>query len=299
MLALVTISERKRNTDSARHEGNRSEMSRRVAVPFELKEEKRRLREPSLRSRAFSVLSVAAACASVARQDKVFIGENGQGVLAPWMLPMANETPDVRSNPVFTRCFSRFMSYVLECEVDFVHPRIKSTKAGTLLDTLSCSPASLNGWQDTVSCPLNRSMNAGGSKLNCGICAACLLRRQSLFVAGLGCDEEKYYWRENSRGEFEHVADDGTVKQISPTHSRYLAAGVAIMTDFAALSKNGGLSRSQIFRVEQLARSLNESAETTATWVRSLIGRHAEEWNYFLDMLPTGSSIRWLANRWR
>jgi hypothetical protein len=95
--------------------------------------------------------------------------------------------PDYRNHLHFTARMTRFLKALLGKTVQFTFPRLWHTK-GEILREFAALPEG-DSRRDTKSCWRNSRWSALNGKLvQCGICAACMLRRMSAHAAGL--DEE-------------------------------------------------------------------------------------------------------------
>src|SRR3546814_20682389 len=75
----------------------------------------------------------------------------------------------------------RFLSAALDHSVEFDQPRMWSTKGQTLRTFLTQTGRPQADLTSTTSCWQKRAVvNLGGKRRQCGLCAACLLRRMSM-----------------------------------------------------------------------------------------------------------------------
>ena len=189
-LILVTTGKRKL------HGADPSDVERslyRVSIPFQLAENQTtRLRESSYRSRAF-VWNHGWSSRSSPRAERILSAESGQGSLGPWLMPVGNEAPDVRLHPGFTHRLDHLLHLILDSQFQHEHPHLWKTKGETLTE-LDQSGQSRHWWH-TSSCARDaRHVLLNGKSVQCGVCAGCLLRRQSLFTAGLDEHQDRYLW---------------------------------------------------------------------------------------------------------
>src|SRR3546814_9195584 len=78
----------------------------------------------------------------------------------------------------------RFLSAALDHSVEFDQPRMWSTKGQTLRTFLTQTGRPQADLTSTTSCWQKRAVvNFGGKRRQCGLCAACLLRRMSMHAA--------------------------------------------------------------------------------------------------------------------
>ncbi len=199
-LILVTTGRKKH----AEREWRREKLdgqSRRVSVPFYLSEKsgKHRFREPSFRSRTFVFGVMAGIAAHLAGSKRIIIPESGQGALGPSLVPVGLEASDVRAHPSFTKILETLLQAALGSEVRFEHPRLWFTKGETLQELVTRERSEC--WERTHSCARSRHVRLNGRRVHCGVCSACLMRRQSVLAAGLRSNNEVYRWS-NSVGRF-------------------------------------------------------------------------------------------------
>ena len=87
----------------------------------------------------------------------------------------------------------RFIKALLSHRVHYEQPRLWYTKGQTLRAFLDLPGKLEHHLTNTRSCWQNRRIvNSGGSKKHCGLCAACLLRRQSLHTVAVSETPDAY-----------------------------------------------------------------------------------------------------------
>jgi ribosomal protein L31E len=288
-LVLVTTGNRK---NPALDESN-SALSRcmyRVAIPFTLSSRGGlvRHREPSYRSRAFVFGIMAGIAAYLLSAKEIFVAESGQGALGPWLTPVGNEAPDVRLHPSFTRRIGALLKLVLGTEVTHIHPQLWKTKGETLQELAQLGLA--DGWWLSSSCARDqRHVSLDNKRIQCGICAGCLLRRQSLHAAGLTHNVDTYLWKNlNAPSLSRAVSDRQTVRN----DERQALCAVLEIQQFAEMH-----TREEHLRIaaEDLSPFLNEGTDKVEEKLRRLIMAHASEWTQFRSALGRESFInRWL-----
>ncbi len=177
------------------------------------KKERRRNEENSQRSRAFLFLAAGAATAYMCQSSEVEIYESGVGAInLPLMAGMTGSRTTRSTHPEFLRLMSSLASTVAEKQIDFVLPFKDRTK-GEVVAGLKKN--GLEGLvNQTVSCvhfPLRQKLGK-----QCGVCPACLFRRQSILTAEIEEDAKSY--------KYDLFANDG-VEQVIPTKElRFLKA---------------------------------------------------------------------------
>lgn len=282
-LALILVTTgRKKDADRDWRIDHLDGRRRRVPVPFRLsyKGVGHEFRESSFRSRAFVFGVMAGIAAHLSEALRVIIPESGQGTFGPWLLPVGNEAPDLHSHPLFSRRLAHFLNLAMGTRIRFEHPRRWHTKGETLLALAEQDLAP--GWAGTHS-RARRSYHVSldGHRAHCGVCAACLLRRQSILKAGLNEADDRYVWR-NLSADCLAAAAAPAVRDTSADDNRHAACGVLALAQLAELAGSRDFDRI----VEHSAFELTQAAEESADAVRSKLSRvvraHRDEWQTFV-----------------
>ena len=261
-------------------------------VPYRVRYGKKGSVETSARSRGFkfALLSGIAAYLSQARQ--VIVPESGQGALGPTLIPVGQAYEDYRNHPLFTDRMEAFLSALFDHEVRYAYPRLWHTKAETIAEFITKCPDGEN-WAQTRSCwQGQRQVSVSGRMRQCGICAACMLRRMSVHAIGRTENKETYVWEDLSAARFEDGA--APAFQISKPRGalyEYAIAGTLHLDHLADLlhsSANQVLLDRQVF---QLSRSLELPEKETRQKLERLLKRHEEEWKSFVDSLGPRSFV--------
>lgn len=265
----------------------------RVSFPFTFpKDAAIRLDEPSFRSRGFVFGVAAGVAAHLLEADRVIFGESGQGSLGPWLAPVGNEAPDVRMHPMFTQRITRLLQLVLGRRIEFEHPYLWATKRQTL--AWLCSERLADDWWETRSCARDqRHMSLAGRRVQCGICAACLLRRQSLHAADLQDQRDIYMWPDLSAATLAEAAAPGA-RPSRPNDERQGMCGVLALDDFARLAK-GRAGADRVSRAaDTMASALGLLVPAVEANLTRLVHRHRDEWASFVAAQGDHSFIaRW------
>ena len=252
----------------------------RVAVPFRLSEagDLVRLREPSYRSRAFLYGALAGLAVNLAGGTRVVVPEAGQSSLGPALAPVGDEALDLRSHPRFTETLAGFLSCLFDAPLVFEHPHLWSTKGETLAQLANAKLAT--GWQLTRSCPRSpRHVRLRRKRVHCGVCAACLLRRQSLQRAGLH-QYEQYQWPTLSAASLPEAAAEGA-RPTNDDDFRHAACGALCMNSLANVGKGtDDLPLRQA--VSDMPTALGQP-DRLMLKLRRLIDAHAREWRALLS----------------
>jgi len=288
-LILVTTGNHKnRALDLSNSELNR--LLYRVAIPFTLSCRHRnvRFRESSYRSRAFVFGIVAGIAAHQLGANQIHVAESGQGSLGPWLTPVGNEAPDVRMHPSFTSRLSSFLNHIFGTSLSHVHPRLWQTKGETLRELKRLGLA--DQWWLTSSCARDqRYVSLDNRKIQCGVCAGCLLRRQSLLAAELRNDSDRYLWSDLHASQLREAVTSRDTTQ-NDEHQALCAA--LEMQQFGQIASD---SSKISIAAEELSPFLNQDANAVAGQLKRLIAAHAAEWQMFRSSIGPQSFInQWL-----
>jgi 7-cyano-7-deazaguanine synthase in queuosine biosynthesis len=265
-----------------------------TTVPYEIATGNRS-GETSARSRGFKFATVSAVAAHLVGAQEIVMPESGQGALGPALVPTGHGYEDYRNHPLFTDRMERYLKALFGEEIRFKFPRLWSTKGETLaafakvtnerahLDARSC-------WQQSRQVSLNEH------RRQCGICAACMLRRQSVHAAGLSEPCEIYVWENLGASKFEAGAAKGFGK-ITRALREYAIAG-ALHLDHLAELRDSALHKDALKRqAHQLARSQRLAPAEAETKLDRLLQRHHTEWRGFVRSLGPDSFVRnWVAS---
>lgn len=266
-----------------------------AAVPYHVRYGKKRSVETSARSRGFKFALLSGIAAYLSDAAQVFVPESGQGALGPVLVPVGQTYEDYRSHPLFTDLMEAFLLTLFDHEVRYAFPRLWHTKAETLAAFIDTCHNSGN-WAQTRSCwQGQRQVSVSGTWRQCGICAACMLRRMSVHAAKAKERKETYVWEDLSAPRFEDGAAKG-FRNGKPRGAQYeYAIGGTLHLDHLAdlpdsVSNQIPLDR-QIFR---LSRSIALSEQDTRRKLGRLLAQHKKEWKHFVGSLGKGSFVaRW------
>lgn len=250
--------------------------------------------ESSFRSRGFQFAMITAIASHLTGIARIVVPESGQGALGPALLPLYGLYADYRNHPAFFRHIERFIAAAFGYRLDFTQPRLWSTKGETLRAFLELPDKSEDDLTDTRSCwQRRRVVNTEGERKQCGLCAACLLRRMSLHAAGIAEASGTYV--------IEHlgVATAGEALAILPDRAdraimvEYGSVGVRHLTQLAALAEQPD-ERLRV-HASELAAETNQTYDMCLSRLRKLLLQHAQEWNGFLNAQGEGSFLNtWL-----
>lgn len=246
--------------------------------------------ESSGRSRGFKFALISGIAAYLTDASQIILPESGQGLFGPVLVTSSVQAyPDYRNHPLFTMRMERFLTALIKHPVHFIFPRVWSTKA----ETLEAYAALSNGddWRNTRSCWQSaRHCSLNGHLLQCGVCAACLLRRMSIHAAGLKDDESSYACRDLSAATFEEAIQPGcrisgrSLREYAIAGTQHLdhMADLTMPIHFAALRRHALL----------VAPALSMLAADVEPALMSLFDRHAVQWNSFLKDKGARSFLR-------
>jgi len=264
-----------------------------TSVPYEIKLPKGEHRDSSARSRAFKFAVITGIASRLAGVDRIIVTESGQGALGPVLAVTGHAYPDYRVHPAFTRRMENLFCALFGRAPHYEFPRIWSTKGETLAEA---SALGTFAWADTRSCwQGSRQTGIGGRRRQCGICAACLLRRMSMHHAKLDEPASNYVWETLSSSTIRGGATR-KFKNFTPAMGEYAIAGVLHLDHLAAMAEPGPyeMIRSRVSR--ELARALGDGEPEVDRKLGSLLARHKAEWLSFVATLGEESFIRKIAS---
>lgn len=260
-------------------------------VPFNVNP--KRSPESSVRSRGFKFAAITAIAAHLSGVENIVVPESGQGALGPVLLPLHNIYPDYRNHPVFFRKMEQFIKALLGYSVIYEQPRIWHTKGQTISAFLAEPGTSPETIVATRSCWQQRWNTKFGGKLHqCGLCAACLLRRMSMHAAGVAEPADAYTISDLSVDDFNVAVPKRNDLRLSATIVDYGSIGARHLKQFADLaSLTDAQLRPEAF---EIARATGASEQLTLQSLRELLVQHKDEWRDFLSAQGNKSFI----NRW-
>lgn len=282
---LVRVRVGTKTSDRPHVKGNREPFT---AVPYDVLSSMPN-RETSARSRGFKFALISGIAAYLTDAAEIVIPESGQGAIGPALITVGHAYPDFRNHPLFTRRMERLLKALLQKEVSYVFPRIWNTKGETLRDYVAID--SSDAWRTTKSCWRNSQWSSvNGRQRQCGVCAACMLRRVSVHAAGLTEPPDTYVCTEMTAASFEAAVDPAFTK-VNRAFREYAVAGILHMDHLADITKAD--ARSQINRhAALLGPALGLSPQETGGRLTALLNRHAEEWTSYINSLGAHSFVR-------
>jgi 7-cyano-7-deazaguanine synthase in queuosine biosynthesis len=263
-----------------------------TSVPYRVRAGAREFVESSARSRGFKFALISGLAAFLAKVDRIIVSESGQGSLGPALVTVGQAYEDYRSHPLFTDRMETFLAALLSHKARYEFPRLWYTKGETLMAfTKDCGKAST--WSDTRSCwQQTRQVSVDKKWRQCGICAACMLRRMSLHAAGLVESDATYVWENLTAPTFsEGAATSFPKNKVTGKLRQYAIAGVLHLDHLAALSGSSANSQGLTLNAFQLSRSLGIDEATVRAKLDRMLGQHANEWKNFLRSLGDTSFV--------
>jgi 7-cyano-7-deazaguanine synthase in queuosine biosynthesis len=282
---LVRVRVGTKTLDRPREKGKREPFT---AVPYDVSSDMPN-RETSARKRGFKFAIISGIAAYLTDAAEIVIPESGQGAIGPALLTVGHAYPDFRNHPRFTRHMERFLKALLDKDVSYVFPRIWNTKGETLRAYVAID--STDAWHKTKSCWRNNQWSSvNGKQRQCGVCAACMLRRVSVHAAGLTEPSETYICSDMTAATLEAAVERGFTKT-GGAFRQYALAGILHMdhlADMASADQRPEITRHATTLGGALGLSPQESGERLIT----LLNTHAEEWKSYMNSLGAHSFVR-------
>jgi len=236
--------------------------------------------EDSVRSRGFKFASITAIAAHLSKVNQIIVPESGQGALGPVLLPLRNIYPDYRNHPTFFRRMERFIQALLGISVCYEQPRLWYTKGQTIAAFLAKPNVKVPQIINTRSCWQQRAnVRVGGKLRQCGVCAACQLRRMSLHAADIEERPDAYTVTDLKAERFADALPKHNSFKATTTLYEYGYMGARHLQQLADFADEPDT----VFRpyVFELADALGTSMGDIQTQLRNMLCRHSEEWEAF------------------
>ena len=266
-----------------------------TSIPFRVVHGGKSNPEKSNRSRGFKFAMISGLAAYLVRATKVIIPESGQGALGPVLAPVGQAYQDRRTHPQFSRSMTVFLETLLGQRILFEHPMLWDTKGETLARYRKLHPDD-EAWRETRSCWQDaRHASVDGERRQCGICAACMLRRVSLHAAGLDEPPESYLWEDLGVSNFWEGTHKDFVHRNNAMH-RYAIAGALHMDHLAGLRRASNFDTILSRQALTLSKALGIPFEVARGKIVRLLIKHENEWSSFVSDLPPHSFLRNWAN---
>lgn len=264
-----------------------------TTVPFDVKLGKRQRVESSARSRGFKFAVITGIAAQLAPVDRIVVTESGQGAIGPIVASSGQIYPDYRVHPAFTQRIEKLFAAIGKSAPTYEYPRIWYTKGETLAaaQALETPPT----WHNTRSCwQDSRRVSFDGCRRQCGICAACMLRRMSMHTARIVEASDEYIWEDLGASNMRNGAVKGFAR-MSKAFEEYAIAGILHLDHLAALARSD-LHRRAVRRVaHETAAGLGIEVVLGERQLFDLLERHRSEWLAFLASLGKDSFVARIA----
>ncbi|KIH77535.1 Queuosine biosynthesis protein QueC [Geoalkalibacter ferrihydriticus] len=249
-------------------------------IPFDAKP--RPSPESSVRSRGFKFAAITAIAGQLSGVSKIIVPESGQGALGPVLVPLHNIYSDYRNHPTFFRRMEKFLDALLEYSVIYKQPRLWFTKGQTISAFLAQTGRPEKDLFDTRSCWQTRhNVQVDGKRRQCGICAACLLRRMSMHAAGVVEPDDTYAFANLMTTDFKdalpqnfHGKPTKSIIEYGSVGSRHLQQ----LSELAAQPDN--ILLRDAF---EISRATGMSQQETMTKLKTLLSKHSQEWFDFIN----------------
>lgn len=229
------------------------------------------LQEQTQRCRALLFTGAGAVAAMITGARHVELFENGVGALnVPLMTGMLSGGLATRgAHPNFLRLMSELVSLVEQRQIDYVLPFRGFTKAEMVR---SAAANDLGDWLlDSRSC-IHSSLRVSG-KHHCGVCPACLGRRQAYLSGGVAENLPDY--------EIDvFAASEQAIKDLDRAYLRLEVLA-------ARRLKSGSPGALNQFRRHVAITHACTSGEDEAAWLE-VLQRYAGEWCELAKKLPDG-----------
>jgi 7-cyano-7-deazaguanine synthase in queuosine biosynthesis len=259
-----------------------------TSVPYSLSLPGRN-KETSARTRGFKFSLITALAAYLTEATDIVVPESGQGALGPALLSVGHIYPDYRNHPLFLMRMTKFVSALLGRDFRYTFPRIWATKGETLKEFLALGAD--DSWAATKSCWRGSQWSSVDGKLRqCGVCAACMLRRVSVHAAGLQEKSDTYVCSDMTATTLKGGVD-GRFEKINAAYEQYAIAGTLHMDHLADMASKDAapIVRRHAALIGSALGLTHQDAEQRLT---SLLQRHADEWMNFLRAQGSDSFLR-------
>jgi 7-cyano-7-deazaguanine synthase in queuosine biosynthesis len=261
-----------------------------TSVPYAVHFSHHRTGDTSARSRGFKFATISGLSAYLAKASQIIVPESGQGSLGPVLVPVGQAYEDYRNHPLFTDRMENYLEALLGYRPRFEFPRLWFTKGETLKEFAeTCEDG--HAWESTRSCwQQSRQASVDGSRRQCGICAACMLRRLSVHAAGLSERKETYLWENLKVSTFEKGAANG-FEHITDKLRDYAIAGTLHLDHLAALRSTRSGRASIDVAAFHLGRSRELQEADARAKLERVLTKHENEWRAFMNSLGNRSFV--------
>lgn len=287
---LVRVRLGSKDFDGGRHSAHRQPFT---SVPYKVRAGERDFVESSARSRGFKFALLSGLAAYLAKAGRIIVPESGQGALGPTLVPVGQTYEDYRSHPLFTVRMERFLAALLGYKARFEFPQLWYTKGETLSRFIDECRDESSSWKSTWSCwQQNRHVSVENKKRQCGICAACMLRRLSVHAAGQTEPKTTYVWEDLGASTFESGAASAFEREkITRAMREYAIAGTLHFDHLAGLRHSPKNARALDLTVLQLSQACVLPESETRMRLDRMLAQHEIEWRHFIGSLGPDSFV--------
>lgn len=264
-----------------------------TAVPYRVNRNGRRYSESSARSRGFRFALISGIAAFLSNAKRVIVPESGQGIFGPILISVGQAYEDYRCNPLFTTRVEKLFLVLLNFRIKYEYPQIWKTKGETLKEFFQKVGNQDKAWEQTRSCwQQNRQVSVDKKYRQCGVCAACMLRRLSIHSSGSAEVSTKYGWQFLSARDFFDGGDQGLKTEMKTSSMReYAIAGTLYLNDLSQLLDSELHEPMLDMRVSQLVQPMDLGHSVIQHKLYRLLAQHKVEWEGFMDHLGSDSFV--------
>ena len=264
-----------------------------TSVPYEVQRGEKPFVESSARSRGFKFALISGLAAFLADAAQVIVPESAQGALGPTLVPVGQAYVDFRSHPLFMVRMEKFLLALLGHSVKFEFPQLWQTKGETLKQFVTKCEEGQSALEATWSCwQQNRQVSVDHKKRQCGICAACMLRRLSMHTAGLSKPPATYVWENLGAEDFDAGAAAAfDRKKITRAMREYAIAGTLHLDHLATMRHSPANARTMALSAFQLSRACSLTEADTRNRLDHVLDQHETEWKNFMGSLGPSSFV--------
>lgn len=267
-----------------------------TTLPYSVSQKNQPHHETSARSRGFKFSVLSGMAAYLTGAPEIIIPESGPGALGPWLIPVGQAPADIRNHPFFMQRMEEFLYALLGHRVSFQFPRLWYTKGQTLA-AYAAACADDAAWEDTWSCWQSaQQVSVDGRKRQCGICAACMLRRLAVHAAGLNEPADTYVWEDLSVSDWRAGKADNFEK-VTDSLYQYTIAGILHLDHLADLKDSPINAPGLEVKTSSLARVLGVLPDDVKIQLEQLLTQHETEWTTFVHSLGHNSFVTRLSQK--
>lgn len=248
-------------------------------------------RESTVRSRGFKFAAVTAIAAQLTGLTRIVVPESGQGALGPVLLPLHNVYADYRNHPTYFRKMERFIKALLNHQVRYDQPRLWNTKGETIAAFRLANNRAVDELFETRSCWQQRwNAKMDGKLRQCGLCAACLLRRMSMHAAGIDEPTGTYVIADLTVPSFRDALPGRKKVRLSRSMAEYGSVGSRHLQQLADMAD---LPDAELkVHAFEIARATSEPQDDVLKKLRNMLLTHAAEWRAFMAAQGEQSFLR-------